>query len=90
MTGVFYVYGTFGYVCDGFSIDEHDPWGVFDKYADARAYVYRMFADCGIHDVASVGSTRFAGRKFYPSKIGHYRYPNDSMNDFPVFAIHAY
>lgn len=23
----FCVYGTFSFVCDGFSIDEHDTWG---------------------------------------------------------------
>lgn len=83
----FYVYGTFSFVCDGFSIDGHDPWGVFDNYADARTYVDSLFADCGIRDLASIGSTRFAGRKFYPSKIGDYRFPNDSTNDYPVFAI---
>lgn len=35
----FCVYGTFGYVCDGFTIDKNDVWGVFDSYADARDYV---------------------------------------------------
>ena len=83
----FCVYGTFSFVCDGFSIDKDDVWGVFDSYADARDYVERLFADCGIRDLAGIGSTRFAGRKFYPSKIGDYRFPNDSMNDYPVFAI---
>ena len=83
----FCVYGTFSFVCDGFSIDKDDVWGVFDSYADARDYVDRLFADCGIRDLASIGSTRFAGRKFYPSEIGDYRFPNDSMNDYPVFAI---
>ena len=60
---------------------------VFDSYADARAYVDRLFADCGIYDIASIGSTRFAGRKFYPRAIGNYRFPNDHRNDYPVFAI---
>ena len=83
----FCVYGTFGFICDGFSINEDDWWGVFDSYADARAYVDRLFADCGIYDVASIGSTNFAGRKFYPRAIGDYRFPNDSRNDYPVFAI---
>lgn len=83
----FYVYGTFGFVCDGFYLDKDDMWGVFNNYADARDYVERLFADCGIRDITGIGTTRFAGRKFYPSKIGDYRFPNDSMNDYPVFAI---
>ena len=83
----FYVYGTFGYVCDGFTLDKNDVWGVFDSYADAHDYVERLFADYGIYDVASIGSTWFAGRKFYPRVIGDYRFPNDSKSDYPVFAI---
>lgn len=83
----FYVYGTFSFVCDGFVLDKDDMWGVFDSYADARDYVERLFAGCGIRDIAGIGTTRFAGRKFYPSRIGDYRFPNDSMNDYPVFAI---
>lgn len=86
----FCVYGTFGFVCDGFHLDDDDWWGVFDSYADARDYVDRLFADCGIHDVASVGSTRFAGRKFYPREVGDYRFPNDHRGDYPVFAIRVY